>query len=289
MAHDRDIIRNKLLLLDGHRISLAVYDFSLDFTRAALTHSCLEEIGQFRDKGDWEGKATLKGYGIPAEAKLAALLANDAEPNSLLYFPRSDSRLSPFVAAGDPAIFFAPKTEGFDRPETKNKIVEFAATLSLADGHEPVVTGKALHCSLAKTPAPLAAGVFVSDPVDLGELIEHDNAADPRVAATVARFTAHLISIAGTGRVTVKVEILSDTVADAFASPNVQYTFPLFVSSAPVGTDVLVTESKSLDVILDGDLLSVPNETQWGAKITVTDTDVDGAVEIAVAGGIYTK
>jgi len=288
VANPRDIIRNKVLSLDGHPISLDVYDFTLSFTRTALTHQCLEERGQFIDKGDFDGKASLKGYGIPAMKKLEALLALDLEGSTLLYLPRADTRNSPFAVPGDPAIFFEPNVEGVDEPTVKNKIVEFTAPLNLASGQEPCLNGQVIYCNRSKVPAPIGAGVVTPDPVTLGELLAHDDAAIPRVNATMARFTVHVSKMTGTGRITVKAEVLSDTTG--FGSPVVRYTFPLFVSSAPTGTDVpLVSGSRSQTVTLDGDVLSLPAETQWTIKLTVTDSDTDAAVEIIAAGEIYPK
>lgn len=288
MAHERDIIRNKVLSLDGHPISLDAYDFSFQATRAGLTWQCLEEIGQFIDKGDWDVKTTLKGYGVPGMLKLEALLAADLEGSTLLYLPRSDARLSPFAVGGDPAIFYEPNTEGVDRPNIKNKPTEFTATLNLASGQEPCLNGQVIYCNRSKVPAPIGAGVVTPDPVTLGELLERDDVAIPAVPATMARFTVHVSKMTGTGRITVKAEVLSDT--SGFATPVVRYTFPLFVSDTPVGTNVVIVNgSKSQTVTLDGDVLSLPAETEWTIKLTVTDTDTDAAVEIIAAGAIYLK
>lgn len=276
MAGERKILRNLPFSIDGHPISTGANKFEVNFGRERLPYRCYEEPGQFSDKGDWTATVSFEGYGIEAEGKLLQMLGdNEEDKSSFLLFLEGNTKNSPHSDPGEAALIMTCRTFEVSMPAEGGKIKQFTSQHENSDGTRPVI-GKVLYTNRAKTPAPLGAGVVTPDDVTLGALVEGSEGV----------FTVHVTKISGTGTVTVLAEVLSD--ATGFASPTVRHTFELFTNEdPPTGTDVLGPKSQT--IIIDGDDDPVAGETDWTIRFTVTDSGVDGQVEIMAAGAVVPK
>jgi len=276
MAGEKKILRNLAFSLDGVPISTGSSKFEVKVSREKLPFQSYEAIGHLNAKGDFAASVALDGWGIDSEQKVLAALADQDEDNSsFLLLTESDTRNSPHAAPGSAALAMTVRTFDVTLNREAGKLGNFSAGFENSDGHRPYFA-KTIYTNRGKVPAPLVGGdVITPAPVTFPAL----------VAGFEGFFTVHVTRITGTGRVTVLCEVLSDT--PGFLSPAVAYTFPLFVSATPGGTDVLGPKSQT--VYLDGDVTPIPSETQWTIRFTVTDAGTGGAVEIMAAGLIAPK
>lgn len=281
MANARRILRNLSLSLDGHPISTGANKFEIKIGRDRLPFESLEDVGKFSEKGDWMASASAEGFGLEAEQKLLAQLADDEEDStSLLLFLESNTRLSPHANPGSAALFMICRTFGVPSSDTeRGKIKRWAAEFENSDGARPWI-GQVIHTNRARTPNPAGGGdVITPTPITLLALDEGEDG----LPGTIGVFTVHCNKLQGTGTVTLLCELLSDT--PGFASPLVRATFPLFTNEDPVPGGQQAGPS-SQTIILYGDSTPLPGETQWTIRFTVTDTDTDGQVEWMAAGVI---
>jgi hypothetical protein len=273
----KEILRNLAFYLDGMPVSAGSSKFGVTLSRTKLQWEVMEEPGKRAEKGDFMAAADLDGVGSAAEASILQGLGDGAEDNSsFLLFLRSDTQASPNDVPGTPALFMGTRTFEVDLKRATNTIAEYSAKFELSDGERPFI-GKTIYTNRGKVPAPLGAGVVTPAPITLPAL----------TAGMMAAFTVHVPRLFGTARVTVLAEILSDTAG--FLSPAVAAAFPLFVNSAPAGTDILVNPYDSWTVYLDGDVTPIPSETLWTIRFTITDAGTDAAVELAAAGTVINK
>jgi hypothetical protein len=277
MAGERKILRNLAFSIDGHTISTGANKFEVKLGRERLPWTCYEEPGQFSDKGDWQASVSFEGYGTEAEGKLLEMLGNDEEDtSSFLLFLEGSTQLSPFATPGQAALFMTCRTFNVSMPAEGGKIKMFTSEHENSDGTRPLI-GQVIYTNRAKTPAPMEGGDVITPAVVTFPAL---------VAGMEGVFTVHVTKISGTGTVTVLAEVLSDTAG--FASPTVRHTFELFTNEdPPTGTDVLGPKSQT--IVLDGDATPFAGETEWTIRFTVTDTDVDGQVEVMAGGVILPK
>lgn len=283
MAYERDILRNRMISIDGQIIGTGASNFTFGLSRDRIEREEFEAPGKFADKGDWKAPVKLaESWGTENEAKLLAQLADTAESSSVLFLLRSNTQASPMAAPGDRALFGNYVTVDAPQAATKNQLKKLTASFELADGQAPN-RGQVLFTSRAVTPAPLteaggASGVYISTPVNLGAL----------VAGKLLAITVHCHSFIGTGVATLLVEVLHDA-ASGFTTPIVAATgWALFTNeSPPSGGHLLAPRAQTF--VFDGDLTPLAGETWWAVRLTVVDSLSDGKVEVTAAANLLSK
>ena len=280
-ANPRQILRNLMFSLDGQLLSTGTNNFDVTLSREKLPYAAFDSRGTFNAKGSYiAGMRLVDSFGTASDAKLLEALAEDDDLVDFLLLLRSNTRNSPMDTPGNPALFMAGHV--FEVPTTRaeeGQIKRIGATFEPSDGRAPHL-GQTLYTSRAATAAPMTEGVVITDPVNLGSLVEGYELA----------VTVHCHSITGTGIVAVQVELLSDALV-GFGSPISRHTFDLeFTNEDPVPVGG-VAAPKAQTIVLDGDTLTISGEPWWALRITITDDSAgtDGEVELTGAAALVAK